>query len=118
LYSQLVEEEAKYVGVLLNLFVEGGSDAVPGIGARAQQNGVARARSSLQARRHLARLHGIYAVIVLSHGKKNGGISGSVGHTVIWRVSVQGLELIGIFYRPKFGDVESPIGIELDPSMS
>ena len=53
-------------------------------------------------------------MIVFSGEEKNRGIGRAVFHVVVGRVGVERFELLGIFHRAEFGDVEGAVGIEFD----
>src|SRR6476469_1500465 len=64
---------------------------------------------------HFSGLGRVDATIVFASGHQHGRIFGTVFYVVKGGVGVEGTELLRIFYRAEFGDVELAIGIEFDP---
>ena len=79
-------------------------------GGCVQQNGVRSDGGPLEGRSHLARLHGIDAIVVGIGGQKDSWIFLTLFHVMVWRVSVEGSELFGISDTPELGDVEGSVG--------
>src|ERR1019366_2350683 len=107
LHPELAENERIGVHGFLDNLLQAAADAVAAAGTGAQETG---GPGGLEARGHLAALHGIDARVVGAGKEKDGRIMGAIRHMVIGRIGEKGLELSLVLDGAEFGNVKGAVG--------